>query len=223
MPMGRNFGGDPPSEQTENRFGGRSTGCWADEDRPTRRRPAFSSLLPGARRKRQYSRRARSRACPSDSRASLHLKLWLPTVGSTSEKASRRALRPRVCRRNNLCQATVNVKLYVGNLSFSIGDQQLREAFAPHGNLLSASVVTDRESGQSRGFGFVEFGSSSEAEGAIAAMNGATLDGRTLNVNVAKPREGGGPGGGRGGGGGRSDSRGGGGRSDSRGGGSKRW
>jgi RNA recognition motif-containing protein len=116
----------------------------------------------------------------------------------------------------------VNIKLYVGNLSFSIRDQELREAFAPHGNLLSASVVTDRESGQSRGFGFVEFGSNTEAEAAIAAMNGATLDGRALNVNVAKPREGGGGGGGsRGGGGGRSDSRGGGG--GSRGGGGKRW
>jgi cold-inducible RNA-binding protein len=129
------------------------------------------------------------------------------------------------------CQATVNVKLYVGNLSFSVGDQQLREAFSPHGNLLSASVVTDRETGQSRGFGFVEYGSSSEAEGAIAAMNGASLDGRSLNVNVAKPREGGGGGGGGrggGGGGGGRDSRGGGGgggRGDSRGGGGggKRW
>jgi RNA recognition motif-containing protein len=117
----------------------------------------------------------------------------------------------------------VNVKLYVGNLSFSVGDQQLRDAFAPHGNLLSASVVTDRESGQSRGFGFVEYGSSSEAEAAIAAMNGASLDGRSLNVNVAKPREGGG-GGGRGGGGGGRDFRGGGGRSDrGGGGGGKRW
>jgi RNA recognition motif-containing protein len=113
----------------------------------------------------------------------------------------------------------VNVKLYVGNLSFSIGDKELREAFAPHGNLLSASVVTDRDSGQSRGFGFVEYGSSADADKATEAMNGATLDGRTLNVNVAKPREGGGGGGGRGGGGGG----GGGGGRDSRGGGSKRW
>jgi cold-inducible RNA-binding protein len=123
----------------------------------------------------------------------------------------------------------VNVKLYVGNLSFSTGDQELREAFSPHGNLLSASVVTDRDSGQSRGFGFVEFGSSAEADRATEAMNGATLDGRTLNVNVAKPREGGGGGGGGrggGGGGGRGGGGGGGGRGgDSRGGGGggKRW
>jgi RNA recognition motif-containing protein len=119
----------------------------------------------------------------------------------------------------------VNVKLYVGNLSFSIGDQELREAFAPHGNLLSASVVTDRETGQSRGFGFVEFGSSNEADAAIAAMNGASLDGRALNVNVAKPREGGGGGGGGRGGGGGGGGRGGGGggRGGGGGGGGKRW
>ena len=137
-----------------------------------------------------------------DSPRERNLELSLPTVGSTSVKASRQAL-PRVLRRNDYFQAFVNVKLYVGNLSFSVGDQELREAFSPHGNVLSASVVTDRESGQSRGFGFVEFGSSNEAEAAIAAMNGASLDGRSLNVNVAKPREGGGGGGGgRGGGGG---------------------
>jgi RNA recognition motif-containing protein len=93
----------------------------------------------------------------------------------------------------------VNVKLYVGNLSFSTGDAELREAFSPHGNLLSASVVTDRDSGQSRGFGFVEYGSSAEAERATEAMNGFSLDGRALNVNVARPREGGGGGGGGGG------------------------
>jgi RNA recognition motif-containing protein len=115
----------------------------------------------------------------------------------------------------------VNTKLYVGNLSFSIGDQELREAFAPHGNLVSASVVTDRDSGQSRGFGFVEYGSSDEAQRAVDAMNGTSLDGRSLNVNVARPREGGrdGGGGGRSGGGG-----GGGGRGGPRGGGrSKGW
>jgi len=122
----------------------------------------------------------------------------------------------------------VNVKLYVGNLSFSIGDQELREAFAPHGNLVSASVVTDRETGQSRGFGFVEFGSNSDAESAIAAMNGASLDGRALNVNVAKPREGGGGGGGGGrggfgGGGGGGGRGGGGGGRGGGGGGGKRW
>jgi RNA recognition motif-containing protein len=116
----------------------------------------------------------------------------------------------------------VNTKLYVGNLSFSIGDKELREAFAPHGNLTSASVVTDRDSGQSRGFGFVEYGSSEEAQRAVDAMNGTSLDGRSLNVNVARPREGGGGGGG--GGGRDSGGGGGGGRGGSRGGGrSKGW
>ncbi|HVZ33165.1 MAG TPA: RNA-binding protein [Polyangiaceae bacterium] len=117
-------------------------------------------------------------------------------------------------------------KLYVGNLSYSTGDQELREAFAPHGDVQSASVVIDRETGQSRGFGFVEYGSSAEAQRAVEAMNGQMVDGRTLNVNVARPREGGpggGGGGGRGGGGG---GRGGGsGRPQRRdgGGGGKRW
>jgi cold-inducible RNA-binding protein len=89
----------------------------------------------------------------------------------------------------------MSTKLYVGNLAYSTGDQELREAFAPHGNVLSASVVSDRDSGQSRGFGFVEFNSADEAERAIEAMNGSDLGGRSLNVNVARPREGGGGGG----------------------------
>jgi RNA recognition motif-containing protein len=122
-------------------------------------------------------------------------------------------------------------KLYVGNLSFSTGDQELREAFAAHGNVQSASVVMDRDSGQSRGFGFVEFSSSEEANRAVEAMNGTNLDGRTLNVNIARPREdsrggGGGGGGGRGGGGGGGGGRGGGGgggRGGEGGGRPKRW
>jgi RNA recognition motif-containing protein len=134
----------------------------------------------------------------------------------------------------------MSTKLYIGNLSYHTGDQELRDAFAPHGNVLSASVVMDRDSGQSRGFGFVEYSTSDEAQRATDAMNGTTLDGRSLNVNVARPREGGGGGGGGGGGrrdggggggggGGRRDGGGGGGRSDSRGGGGggggrpKRW
>lgn len=101
-------------------------------------------------------------------------------------------------------------KLYVGNLAYSTGDQDLRDAFAPYGNVQSASVVMDRDSGQSRGFGFVEYGSGAEAQQAVEAMNGMLVDGRTLNVNIARPREEG-----RGGGGGRPQ------RSD--GGGSRRW
>jgi RNA recognition motif-containing protein len=127
-------------------------------------------------------------------------------------------------------------KLYVGNLAYSTGDQELREAFAPFGNVQSASVVIDRDSGQSRGFGFVEYGSSAEAQQAVDAMNGTMVDGRTLNVNIARPREGGGGGRGGGGGygggggggyggGGRSGGGGGGGRPQRRdgGGGGKRW
>jgi RNA recognition motif-containing protein len=107
-------------------------------------------------------------------------------------------------------------KLYVGNLAYTTGDQDLRDAFSPYGNVQSASVVIDRDSGQSRGFGFVEYGSGAEAQQAVDAMNGMLLDGRTLNVNIARPREEGRGGGG--GGGGRPQRRDGGG-----GGGSKRW
>jgi RNA recognition motif-containing protein len=115
-------------------------------------------------------------------------------------------------------------KLYVGNLAYTTSDQDLRDAFSPHGNVQSASVVIDRDSGQSRGFGFVEFGSSQEAQQAVDAMNGTVVDGRTLNVNIARPREGGGGGGGGGGGRGGGGGGGGGGkRRDGGGGGGKRW
>lgn len=111
-------------------------------------------------------------------------------------------------------------RLYVGNLAYSTMDQQLQEAFAEFGEVVSASVVIDRATGQSRGFGFVEFGSAEEAERAIESLNGSTLDGRSITVNVARERRpmGGGGGGGRrfegGGGGGRPSGppRGGGGR-----------
>ncbi|MEX0716636.1 MAG: RNA-binding protein [Planctomycetaceae bacterium] len=104
-------------------------------------------------------------------------------------------------------------KLYVGNLSFKTTADSLREAFAQYGTVTSASVVSDRETGRSRGFGFVEM--SDGADEAIEAMNGADLDGRTLTVNEARPREdrpSGGGGYGGGGGGGRRGGGGGGGR-----------
>lgn len=97
-------------------------------------------------------------------------------------------------------------KLYVGNLSYSLDDQSLADAFSEFGNVESARIVTDRESGRSKGFGFVEFSSDEEAATAIQKMNGVELGGRALNVSEAKPmapREGGGRGGfggGRGGG-----------------------
>ena len=100
-------------------------------------------------------------------------------------------------------------KLYVGGLPYSVTDGRLQEIFEAHGTVESARVISDKFTGQSRGFGFVEMGSGSEAQKAIEALNGTQLDGRTLVVNEAKPmvkRDGGGGGGGRGdrnGGGGR--------------------
>lgn len=99
-------------------------------------------------------------------------------------------------------------KLYVGNLGYSVSDSDLQRLFEPHGTVESAQVITDRDSGGSKGFGFVEMSSSAEAQAAITALNGAQHDGRALKVNEARPKTsggGGGGGGGRGGyGGGRS-------------------
>ena len=98
-------------------------------------------------------------------------------------------------------------KLYVGNLAYSVSDSDLQAMFAPHGSVQSAQVIMDRDTGRSKGFGFVEMGSEEEAQAAIAALNGQERDGRALTVNEARPKpEGGGGrggyGGGRGGGGG---------------------
>jgi RNA recognition motif-containing protein len=105
-------------------------------------------------------------------------------------------------------------KLYVGNLSYNIRDDDLQQAFAQYGTVSSAKVMMDRDTGRSKGFGFVEMGSDPEAQAAINGMNGQALDGRAIVVNEARPREerpggfgnrggyGGGGGGGYGGGGG---------------------
>ena len=96
-----------------------------------------------------------------------------------------------------------NNKLFVGNLSFNTTENDLQDTFAAHGNVLEANLMMDRESGRPRGFGFVTMGTADEAAAAMAALNGKTIDGRALTVNVAKPREertGGGGGGGFGGG-----------------------
>jgi RNA recognition motif-containing protein len=94
-------------------------------------------------------------------------------------------------------------KLYVGNLAYSIRDEQLQEAFGEFGSVTSAKVMMDRETGRSKGFGFVEMGTDQQAQAAIEGMNGKPLAGRALVVNEARPREGGGGGGGfRSGGGG---------------------
>ncbi len=96
-----------------------------------------------------------------------------------------------------------NNKLFVGNLSFNTTENDLEDTFAAHGTVLEANLMMDRMSGRPRGFGFVTMSSDEEAQNAISALNGASLDGRALTVNVAKPREerGGGNGAGSGGGG----------------------
>ncbi len=102
-------------------------------------------------------------------------------------------------------------KLYVGNLPYSVGDSELQRLFEAHGSVVSAQVIIDRDTGRSKGFGFVEMGNDSEAQAAIADMNGKEVDGRSLTVNEARPKpEGGGGGrGGRGGYGGGGGGRGG--------------
>ena len=93
-------------------------------------------------------------------------------------------------------------KLYVGNLPFNTTDESLQEIFAQAGNVQSAKIITDRDTGRSKGFGFVEMSSDQEASEAIKRFNGQDMEGRSLTVNEARPmapREGGGGGGGRGG------------------------
>jgi RNA recognition motif-containing protein len=106
-------------------------------------------------------------------------------------------------------------KLYVGNLAYSIRDEDLQQAFAQYGSVTSAKVMMDRDTGRSKGFGFVEMSTDAEAQAGINGMNGQSLEGRALVVNEARPREErpGGFGGGRSGGGGGGYGGGGGGRS----------
>ena len=83
----------------------------------------------------------------------------------------------------------MNTKLFVGNLSFNITENDLQDAFAAHGTVTEANLMVDRVTGRPRGFAFVTMNSPEEAQKAIAAMNGANLDGRNLTVNEARPRE----------------------------------
>src|SRR5215471_18441856 len=94
-------------------------------------------------------------------------------------------------------------KLYVGNFGYGVTDGDLSKLFEPHGTVQSAQVIMDRDTGRSKGFGFVEMGSDQEAQAAIQALNGAEVEGRTLTVNEARPKTEGGGRGGYGGGGGR--------------------
>lgn len=115
--------------------------------------------------------------------------------------------------------------IFVGNLSYQTTQEDLHAAFAQYGNVERVNIVTDRDTGQPRGFAFVEMTEKRDAENAIAQLNGAEMNGRAINVNEARPKPaggGGGFGGGRGGGGGRGASGGGGGRGG-RGGGGGRW
>ena len=107
-------------------------------------------------------------------------------------------------------------KIYVGNLAYGLSSSDLQQMFEEFGTVQSAQVIMDRDTGRSKGFGFVEMGSDQEAQAAIAALHGKEMDGRTLTVNEARPKEGGGggrggSGGGRSGGGGYGGGRGGGG------------
>lgn len=122
-------------------------------------------------------------------------------------------------------------KLYVGNLNFATTSEDLEQLFAQHGKVVSAEVISDRDTGRSRGFAFVEMGTDEEAQAAITALNDSDVNGRNIAVNEAKPRQDRGGGGGgrsgggggyRGGGGGGGRSGGGGGRSSSGGGGGGR-
>ena len=80
------------------------------------------------------------------------------------------------------------MKIYVGNLNYDTREENLREAFAPYGTIDDAVVITDRETGRSRGFGFVEIGDDSAAKSAIEGLNGTAIDGRNVTVNEARPR-----------------------------------
>src|SRR5438067_1625116 len=91
-------------------------------------------------------------------------------------------------------------KLYVGNLSYQVDSSELEQLFGQHGQVVSAQIINDRDTGRSKGFGFVEMADDAEADAAIAALNGQQHDGRALTVNEARPREDRGGGGGGGGG-----------------------
>ncbi len=114
----------------------------------------------------------------------------------------------------------MSMKLYVGNISFNTSNQDLNDLFGAIGTVESANIIEDRETGRSRGFGFVEMASQAEGENAIAQLNGKEVDGRALKVNEAKPQENRSGGGGRGGYGGGGNRGGGYGGGGNRGGGS---
>ena len=126
-----------------------------------------------------------------------HVRLFVPTSTRCWIRGNERSL--------FLSEAQqVGKKLYVGNLPYSVTDSRLEEIFAAYGTVTSAQVIMDRDTGRSKGFGFVEMSNDAEAQAAIDALNLASIDGRNLTVNEARPKTegGGGGGGGRGGRGG---------------------
>jgi RNA recognition motif-containing protein len=136
-----------------------------------------------------------------------HCTREIQTNGATAEKRVRSIKRRWKNQRRKGEVEPMAKKLFVGGLSWNMKDEDLRQAFAPHGEITEAKVVTDRDTGRSRGFGFVTFAQNEDAQSAIAKMDGATLDGKTIKVNEAQEksprsggRSGGGFGGGRGGG-----------------------
>jgi len=82
----------------------------------------------------------------------------------------------------------MSTKIYVGNLSYNVRDEELRDQFSRYGDVASAKVMSDRDTGRSKGFGFVEMNDSTQAQAAISALDGVTVDGRALKVNEARPR-----------------------------------
>lgn len=121
-------------------------------------------------------------------------------VGSSVDRQDHTALARTsalVPKRQTRARRRVDVKIYVGNLPYSMDDAALQQLFESHGQVESAKVVTDRDTGRSRGFGFVEMPNDEQARKAIDAVNGSEVGGRTLTVNEARPREN--KGGGRGG------------------------
>jgi len=148
----------------------------------------------------------------SDSAAVLHLSavsfpITLPPVWADIQASF---IRPGKLKRGSVAHSQkenhMGKKLYVGNLSYDVDSSALGELFTPHGTVTSSQIIMDRDTGQSKGFGFVEMGSDQEAADAIGALNGQDHGGRALTVNEAKPKEnrsgGGGSRGGYGGGGG---------------------
>jgi cold-inducible RNA-binding protein len=127
----------------------------------------------------------------------------------TSQHSASRTLTPYTDETAVTREPRMNI--YVGNISFDVTEADLRSAFEAFGTVASANIIKDQYSGQARGFGFVEMPSDVEGQAAIAGLNGQEFMGRTLNMNVARPREGGGRAGGQGGRGGSGGGRGGGG------------